>query len=370
VVSESNTISYYDQVSNIAPGNAFTLNYTPYGTVALQISDTYRNYVLDVDFSVSGNVVTFLRPPDNIDSTTKVSITQRPFYKNTSKIIIPSDVSAGDRFGEVVQTTDYGQELFIGAPGQNSNAGAVYVYRLFDQSFKSVLENSYTLAQTVGPLATVYIDGVLQSTTTYSTAGAILRFNTPLSLGRVVNIVNDQFEFVQKITEPTQSAGNLFGSQIAIDHINASAVYISAPGTILSNGQSGAVYRYSEAGKVLGSITADSDPDYIIASIKNGISTFNGNIGIYINSYYVDLADAIMSANVEYTVVAATSTGWDRIEFPAGYAKPDVCASLINAAQIPMVSAAVASNGFITINSSSLTQNNKLSIRSNGSNLF
>ena len=364
VVAKSNTITYVtDTVAS-----AYTLSYTPYGNVALQISDTYRNYVLDVDFSLSGNVITFIRPPD--DPYTKISITQRPFYKNTSKIIIPSDVSAGDRFGEVVQTSDYGQELFIGAPGQNSNAGAVYVYRLFEQSFKSVLENSYTFAQTIGSLAKVYVDGVLQSATTYNTAGAILRFNTPVSLGRVVNIVSDQFELVQKITEPTQSAGNLFGSQITIDHINASAVYISAPGTILSNGQSGAVYRYSETGKVLGSITADSDPDYIIASIKNGGSTFNSNIGIYINSYYVDLADAIVSANVEYTGVAATSTGWDRIEFPAGYAKPDVCARLINAAQIPMVSAAVASNGFITINSSSLTNNNKLSIRSNGSNLF
>ena len=370
VVSKSNTISYYEQVSNIAPGNAFTLNYTPYGNVALQISDTYRNYVLDVDFSVSGNVVTFLRPPDNIDSTTKVSIIQRPFYKNTSKIIIPSDVSAGDRFGEIIQTSDYGQELFIGAPGQNSNAGAVYVYRLFDQSFKSVLENSYTLAQTVGALAIVYVDGVLQATTTYSTAGAILRFNTPLSLGRVVNVVNDQFELVQKITEPTPVAGNLFGSQIAIDHINASAVYISAPGTILSNGQSGAVYRYSEIGKVLGSVTADGDPDYIIASIKNGGSTFNGNIGIYINSYYVDLADAVVSANVAYDPTIGAMDIWANVDIPAGYAYPSVCASLINSAQIPMVSAAVAPNGFITINSSSLTNNNKLSIRSNGSNLF
>ena len=66
VTSKSNTITYVtDTVAN-----TYTLNYTPYGNVAVEISDTYRNYVLDIDFSVSGNVVTFIRPPS--DPYTKV----------------------------------------------------------------------------------------------------------------------------------------------------------------------------------------------------------------------------------------------------------------------------------------------------------
>ena len=350
VVTKSNTATF---PTNFV-GSTLSLSYTPEASEAMQISDMNRNYVLGVDFSISGNVVTFINNPENYVS---VSVLQRPYYKATGDIIVPSDVATGDRFGESAQTTDNGQTLFIGAPGQSSGAGAVYVYRLFDQSFKTVLENAYTFAKNISPLVKVYVDGVLQTTSSYTTAGATLRFKNPLQLGRVVYIVSDQFEFVQKITEPTATAGNYFGSQITIDHINASTMYISAPGTQIYNGQKGAVYRYSDTAKILGTTVATNYPDYIKRSILNG-TAFDNNIGIYINGYFVDLSASITTT---------TDNSGNSI---SGYADPATCASLINTAQIPMVTAATAADGFITITSTNLNRNNKLTVRSNGSNFI
>ena len=108
----------------------------------------------------------------------------------------------------------------------------------------------------------------------------------------------------------------------------------------------------------LGSITALNDATYIQRVVTAG-TTFNSNIGLYINGFSVDLSSAITSFYNDDTATTVT-----------GYADPAVCASLINAAQIPMVTASVASNGFITINTSSLVENNKLSVRSNGSNFL
>ena len=351
--SKSNTITYS---SPDITSDTYTLNYTPVSKYALQISDLYKNYVVDIDYTLSGNVITFVNPPV---AFTKVTINQRPYYKNTGTVIIPADITAGDKFGDSVVTTDNGQELYIGAPGQSSSAGAVYAYKLFEEAFNSNLDNLYISDKNFGSLTKVYVDGVLQSSSAYTVASNTrLSFNTPLALGRVVTIVSDQYVLVQKITEPGSEINNQFGKQISIDHVNSSSLYISAPGKAFDNGQVGAVYRYTDSGKVLGTATATNVPEYVKTLVING-STFDSNIGIYINNYYVDLSSAV-------TTFINDNTGLP----VSGYASPSVCADLINAARIPMVTASTADNGFIQISSSSLNTNNKLKIRTNGSNFF
>jgi hypothetical protein len=145
---------------------------------------------------------------------------------------------------------------------------------------------------------------------------------------------------------------------------------VSAPNTPQASGEAGAVYRYSDTTKVLGSITASANPDYTIASIKNGGSTFDSNIGIYINSYYVDLADAVVSANVAYSPSIGAMDTWANVAIPAGHADPVTCVELINAAKIPLVTATTTADGFFTIYTTNKVANNKLSIVTNGSNLF
>lgn len=350
--SKSNTITYTSDTVT----DTYTLNYTPVSKYGLQISDLYKNYIVDIDYTLSGNVITFARPPV---AYTKVTINQRPYYKNTGTVIAPADITAGDKFGDSLITSDNGRNLFIGAPGQASAAGAVYAYKLFEESFNSNLDNLYTATKNFSNLTKVYIDGVLQASSEYTVTSSVkLSFTTPLALGRVVTIVSDQYVLTQKITEAGAAANNKFGQQLAIDHVNSSALYVSAPGKVFDNGQVGAVYRYSDTGKVLGTVVATNVPDYVKTLVTSG-TTFNSNIGIYINSYYVDLSSAI-------TTFTDDSTGLT----VSGYADPAACATLINAAKIPMVTAITTSQGFIQISSASLNSNNKLEIRTNGSNFF
>jgi hypothetical protein len=336
--------------------NTIQLPYTPVSKYALQISDIYKNYIVDIDYTLSGNLISLVYPADG---ETKIAINQRPYYNNTGTVITPSDLSAGDRFGESVATTDDGRDLFIGAPGQNNSAGAVYAYKLFEESFNSNLDNLYTSIKNFSNLTKVYVDGIIQSTSSYTVvSNTKLSFTTALLLGQVVTIVSDQYVLAQKITEPGGAANNQFGAQLAIDHINSASLYVSAPNKLFDNGQVGAVYRFTDTGKVLGSALATNVPEYVKTLVTNG-TTFDNNIGIYINGYFVDFSTAI-------TTFTNNSTGLT----VSGYADPAICASLINAAKIPMVSAVTTNDGFIQINSASLNANNKLKIRTNGSNFF
>lgn len=345
----------------VVTSNNCRLSYTPASKYALEISDQYTNYIADVDFTLSGDTITFVNPP--VDAT-KVSILQANYYTPTGRVVIPADVVAGDRFGESVETTDDGKTLFVGAPGQSSNAGAVYVYKLFEENYNSNLDNLYISDKAFGTYTKVYVDDVPQEPGLYTiTSGTRLSFVAPLTLGHVVTIVSDQWVLVQKITEPTQTAGNKFGSLITIDHIMGSAFYVSAPNTMQYSGEAGAVYRYSDTAKITGSVVATNYPDYVKRAVING-TTFNSNIGIYINNYYVDLSSAVETTN-QYDTASPPN-----LVTPAGYAYPDVCVSLINLARIPSVTASVTPDGFFAINSSRKNNNNKLSIRPNASNLL
>jgi hypothetical protein len=61
---------------------------------------------------------------------------------------------------------------------------------------------------------------------------------------------------------------------------------------------------------------------------------------------------------------------WANVAIPAGYADPTTCVSLINAAKIPLVTATTTADGFFTISTTNKVANNKLSVVTNGSNLF
>ena len=357
VTLKSNTITYGTSLDT--PGGVYASSYTPDSKYSLSISDQFKNYVVDVDFTVSGSNITFTNPPDD---GTKVSILQIPYYKPTGTVVTPADVVTGDLFGESVVSTDDGKTLFVSAPGQNSNAGAVYVYRLFEESYNSNLDNLYISAKTFGTYTKVYVDEVLQDAGAYTiTSSTRLSFNNPLTLGHVVAIVSDQWVLVQKITEPTAAAGNQFGAEITIDHLMGSAFYVSAPGTLQSTGETGAVYRYSDTAKIIGSVTAANYPDYVKRMVTNG-TTFNSNVGIYINSYNVDLSSAVETVN-QYDDAGNLVT-------PAGYLYPDTAVNLINSAFIPSVVATTTADGFFTITSTRQNANDKLSIRTNGSNLL
>jgi hypothetical protein len=347
--------------------DSYRLSYTPDSEMSLALTDLDQNYINGLDFTLSGNVVTLIAIPT---TSPNISISQHPYYAFSNTSISSNTGISSDRFGETIATTDDGKTVIIGAPGENNNSGAVYVYKAFEQAFISDRENSYLFNTPFTDLTKVYVDDILQDSSSYNVVDNSVKFINPLTLGRVVLIVSDQLVLVQKFVEPEQQEGALFGSQISMDHLTGASFFVGAPGKILSADKTGAVYRYTDTGKFLGSITASSNPEYTISSIKNGGSTFDSNIGIYINNYYVDLAGAVVTANVAYSPSIGAMDTWANVAIPAGYADPTTCVQLINNEKIPLVSATIGDSGFLTISSKSVLSQNKLDIRTNQSNLF
>jgi len=346
-VFSSNTYPVTLQVDS----DSYRLSYTPDSIGALALVDMDKNYIPNLDYTLSGNVLTFVNPPSvsSGSSFANISITQRPHYAYANISITSNTAVSGDQFGNVVATTDNGRTVVVGAPGENNNSGAVYVYKLFEQSYLSDLENTYVFGKPFTSLTKVFVDGKLQSTDAYTvTNDTVLSFNDALALGRVILVVSDSYVMVQKFVDPDQQSGALFGSQVAIDHINGSSIFVGASGKTLASGKTGAVYRYTDTGKILGKVTATNVVEYIQTLVDSG-STFDSDIGLYINNYWVDLSTAIDDN---------------------GYVAPSACVELINAKKIPMVTATTVAGGFIEIVSQSVVENNKLSIRTNETNLF
>jgi hypothetical protein len=344
--------------SNIYPltvqiaSSSYRLKYTPDNILALSVSDLDKNYIGGLDFTLSGNVINFIATPT---TSPNISISQHSYYAFSNTSISSNTGISSDRFGETVATTNDGKTVVIGAPGENNNSGAVYVYKAFEQSFISDRENAYVFNTTFTNLTKVYVDNILQDSSAYTAVNDIVRFINPLALGRVVLIASDQLVLVQKFVEPEQQAGALFGSQIALDHLTGASFFVGAPGKILSADKTGAVYRYTDTGKFLGSITAENVVSYVNTQVDSG-TVFDSNVGLYIDKYWVDLSSAIGtdSANTE----------------TYRHLDPVACVQLINSKKIPLVSAAVADSGFFTISSKSVIPQNKLDIRTNRSNLF
>lgn len=367
VYRQDNTIEQKSLTVSWTTGTTQTLTWTPAamsnGVSALKISDGIYQYVPGVDFTYTGNVVTFTTAPAN---GLTVSFVQTPCYTYFDTISGSTyGAVAGDNFGYSVVTSKVGDDLVIGAPGTNTSAGAIYAMSRFYQKFPSATNNEYISVSNVDQYTKVYVGSTLMK---YGvdftvTGGNKISFAIPLTLGQIITVIATPFNLTQTVIEPVtyKNSGNQFGAVITMDRANASTFFVGAPNTLLPTGNRGVVYRYSNVGKITGVVTVPNSVEYTKNLIINE-GPIDTNPGLYINGIYVDLTSA-RETTTQYDTLGDILT-------PAGYVYPDVCVSLINAANIPNVSARLTDEGFFAIETSSVINNNKLIVTSNGTNLF
>ena len=359
----NSTIEQKSLTTTWAGGSTQTLTWTPSDVKRVRIFDNNHVYVPGIDYTLATNVITFITTPVLLST---VSFVQSPCYE-LFDTISGSTYGAGvsDNFGFSVATSKIGNELIIGAPGTNSNAGAVYALARFQQTFMSTADNIYPCVGSVDVYTKVYVGKTLLTMgVDFTVTGSnIISFVIPLSLGQVVTVTRTPFNLVQTVTEPVsyQYAGNQFGSVITMDRTSNSVFFVGAPNTLLDTGVRGAVYQYTNTGKILGSVVSPNNTEYVKNLIINE-GPIDVTVGLYINGVHVDLSTA-RESTTQYDTLGD-------ILVPAGYLYPQACVDLINAAGIPNITASLDDGVFFNIVSSSVVDHNKLIIASDGSNLF
>jgi len=262
---------------------------------SLLVTSATRTYIPRIDYTVSGQTITFIS--GNVNAT--LTISQGPYYALIDTISGP----AGSEFGYCIDSSLNGAQLGVGCPGdtvnvavfsdgittversipvgtntasitldgnvlprtsyvENVGAGSVFVYDRVIESFNSTNDTIYTTEETIAPVYKVTVDGIEIFDYTKTAAKEITLY-VPAGIGKVINIETNKFTLLEKLigidsldgTLGAIQSGARFGSALTICSNNC-AFYIGAPyydsGTIYNTG---AVWKFHNRGTLYGTNT-------------------------------------------------------------------------------------------------------------------
>ena len=315
---------YVTELYSVSNINVITTSFTP--TVdgdaeSLHITNSQRTLIPGLDYTVSGNVITF---NDNLSQDNYV-ITQQPYYVLSNTIQGP----AGEQFGASLDCSLDGSQLGIGAPNANvwvngewiEGAGKVYVYDRVIEAFNSTGTSTYTTTGDIDLVHRVQIDGVTVPDTEYlepNIGGNEITFVTAPPPGKVIYIETNQFNLLEELTGiDSLSGGNTaiqanaaFGTDLTICSNNC-AIYVGAPyydsGTAYNTG---AVWKFHNRGRLYGTNTsATKNPTF-----TPGDTIRLDNFEITVTGTSLDsLVDDINSANI-VGISATNENGYLRLD--------------------------------------------------------
>jgi len=282
--------------------NIITTSFTPeINGVAesLHVSNSKRVFIPDLDYTVSGNTITF---SDNLEQEVYV-IAQQPYYTLVETIQGPT----GSNFGASLDSSLDGAQLGIGAPNDTVNvavfsdgttsvtksievgvdtanvsvngnvlprtsyteydgAGSVYVYDRVIEAFKTTGLLDYTTTGNINTVHRVTINN--EEVHDYFLPSGVgsntIRFINPPQSGQIVEIETNKFNLLEKLIGVDSLDGSLtaiqegtaFGTDLTICSNNC-AIYVGAP--YYDNGtqySSGAVWKFHNRGRLYGTNTA------------------------------------------------------------------------------------------------------------------
>jgi len=259
--------------------------------VSFSNADTAQTYkVITGEYNVSSNRTTFTIDGYFFAGVAAGTAVYRAYYNYTSVATITGSGSATN-FGKNIATNSNATQLFVSAPNQDFSAvtdtGAVYIYDRIKQTFESrftaiqTLPTDFTLAWTPVNSITVFLNGDILPSSSYSVASNVLTINVKISAGDLITVEGNDFVLSQTLVGHTEVAsprvGILYGQ--GLDANNAgNELLIGSPFDIVnSTGTEGSVYRYTNAGKKFGIITGSS------------VYTLSTSINVLINSFMVTL---------------------------------------------------------------------------------
>ena len=208
----------------------------------------YRDYTVDM---TNVYVVFNTAPVTGAD----IVIEYADFYDYVDTMTVPSSFT----WGNSITTTTDGQQILIGAnmdteDSSTLNSGAVYLYERSIENFTG--DGSTVSFDTVNdPIAPkVFVDDMQLDSTEFSYSSFNVTLTTAPAISSVVRIETNGFQLVQKIISPVPQAGQNFGTSVAFCSRDCS-IYVGAPKYRSTAGDSGAVWRYANIGKIYGDVT-------------------------------------------------------------------------------------------------------------------
>lgn len=276
-------------ITDISTTNSVALNFVPDllftspGNVSqsLFITDYTRVFVPEIDYTVTGNTVTFLT--GNL-ATGDYLIKQRPYYQLVDVLQGP----IGSEFGYSLDASLDGAQLGIGSPNDAVNvgirtdgvklsipansatanivshtlyegSGSVYVYDRVIEAFEATGQLTYATTYPIGLVRRVTVDAIEVDNYTVTSTNTI-EFFTPPELGRTVYIETNKFNLLERLIGIDSLEGGLdaiqsntrFGTDLTICSNNC-AIYVGAPN--YDAGQrynTGAVWKFHNKGRLYG----------------------------------------------------------------------------------------------------------------------
>ena len=325
VTFASGTVTTSGSVSTITV--PFTRDTTISSTDAdsLLVTSATRTYIPRIDYTVSGQTITFIS--GNVNDT--LTISQGPYYT----LIETIDGPAGSEFGFCIDSSLNGAQLGVGAPGDNvlgtdgvlfEQAGAVYVYDRVIEAFNSTNDIVYTTNETIAAAHKVTIDDIETRDYTVTGANEITLF-VPIGVGKNVKIEVNKFTLLERLIGIDSLSGSLsaiqkgarFGSALTICSNNC-AFYIGAPyynaDTIYNTG---AVWKFHNRGTLYGTNTGYTQNPTFTPGDTIRLDNFQITVtGTSLDSLVEDINDANLLG-----ITAVNENGYLRLDSDKTVAK-------------------------------------------------
>jgi hypothetical protein len=223
---------------------------------SLLIATFDRTYIPGIDYTVSGQLVTF---KNAFASGADVTVSQGPYYAMlNSGVPLTHPLGATDtRYGYALSSSFDGAQLAVGSPDDTVQgkigAGSVWVYDRLIEAFKADGGLDYVTQSNIAEVYRVTIEDA--EVNDYKIIGNnTVRFLTPPPIGKVIFVETNQFILLERITGDDEfiQANAALGTSLTICSNNC-AIYVGAPyydaGTIYNTG---AVYKFHNKGRLYG----------------------------------------------------------------------------------------------------------------------
>jgi hypothetical protein len=291
---------------------------------SLLITTANQTFIANVDYTLSGNTVTFIGGPIE---PSDLSIQQKPYYT----LLTTVSGNVGSQFGYALSSSFDGAQLAVGAPNDDvlglAGAGSVWVFDRQIEAFKSTGNVDYTTKNPINKVFKITIDGI--EVTDYELVSYdSLTFSSNISASPGDYITQPATGGMVKVIGVT-SATNL-----TVSYLSDPALFLvgNIAGNVSVNGT--VVEQYTPARKQIyfsGNVSANIG-DVIRQTVSGANASVVANsVGNTVTISYNTSNVFVLSNVANVTVGNITTTGSDANVYPTNIANLGVYATTTSA---------------------------------------
>ena len=274
-----------------------------------------------IDYTFSSNTLTFVTVPPPGAFIAVQSASVGSYWQYVNSATLSSATHGGDvdaDFGTSIAIDQTGTQILIGAPYDSApdaegdtiaNAGVVYA---FDRSIIDyVITDSTQLTYSIpgsytNPVSVILNNQYLTNTNQYidgqftiSGSNVVLSSSLTLTVGDILQIETNQFQFIQKFSANAVIDESLFGQSLDMCS-NSCSVYVGAPldSSASAVPQAGMVQRQVNQSRIYGLLTSTVANPVLTAGDTIRINNIEVAVPASPNNTVAGLIDAINNAGV------------------------------------------------------------------------